>query len=305
MITSVSIAAQISTFPLGLLYYYQFPVYFLVSNLFVIPASTLIMWFGLLLFATSWIPVAGSLAGFLLDNTLSFMNWMVKYIDSLPFALLQGISISVPESWFIYAIVFSLVVFLHFHRGAYLLASLGMLSLLLAWNIAEKYRHLQQRRMIVYAVPKATAVDFISGTDHIFAADSSLLSDYDRMLFHIKHNWWKSGLRTAVASVSSDFKKSFAEKQRHYIQFLNQRIVLIDPDFRPPGSGTKLKTDFIIITQDAAVSMDELAACFDFRQVVFDGSNSAKKVKRWKKGCARLGIRCHDVLAEGAFIEDF
>jgi len=32
-IISVSIAAQLATFPLGLLYFHQFPVYFLASNL--------------------------------------------------------------------------------------------------------------------------------------------------------------------------------------------------------------------------------------------------------------------------------
>jgi competence protein ComEC len=42
----VSIASQIATFPITLYYFHQFPVYFLISNLLVIPISYIIMMLG-------------------------------------------------------------------------------------------------------------------------------------------------------------------------------------------------------------------------------------------------------------------
>src|SRR5258708_172435 len=58
-ITCVSIAAQVATFALGLLYFHQFPTYFLISNLFVIPLSTLVLVVGIfLLLISSLAPVA-------------------------------------------------------------------------------------------------------------------------------------------------------------------------------------------------------------------------------------------------------
>ena len=48
-ITCLSIAAQMATFPLTLYYFHQFPVYFLISNLLVIPAAFLIMSLGIAL----------------------------------------------------------------------------------------------------------------------------------------------------------------------------------------------------------------------------------------------------------------
>jgi competence protein ComEC len=56
MIVAVSLAAQIATFPLSLLYFHQFPNLFLISNLVVIPVSNLILFLGTGLFAVGTIP---------------------------------------------------------------------------------------------------------------------------------------------------------------------------------------------------------------------------------------------------------
>jgi competence protein ComEC len=304
MITAVSIAAQIATFPLGLLYYYQFPLYFLVSNLFVIPASTFVLYFGVALFALFWIPYVGDITGWLLDKTIWFMNSVVVYIDSLPFALLQGISISVPESWFIYLIVIGIIIFFYYHRNSFLIASMIALVLLLGWNVGEKLLNMQQRQLIVYSVPKTTAIDFISGTDHLFIADSSLLNDYDRMLFHIKHNWWDSGLGSATSGMSDNFELPFLKRENHFIQFLDKRIVLLDKSFKPFETESRLKADLIILSKNAKVRVEDLSKAFDFKKIIFDSSNSDKKIAYWKKNCEKLGIEYYDVNENGAFVED-
>ncbi|HXH18505.1 MAG TPA: ComEC/Rec2 family competence protein, partial [Chitinophagales bacterium] len=304
MITAVSIAAQAATFPLGLLYYYQFPVYFLVSNLFVIPASTLVLYLGLALFALFWMPRVSNVIGLLLDKTIWFMDWVVLSIDSLPFALLQGISISVPESWFIYLIIAGIVVFFYYNRNSFFIASLAFAALLLGWNTIEKFLHMQQKRLIIYSVPNTTAMDFISGCEHLFVADSSLLNDYDRMLFHIKHNWWDSGLRSATAGVSDDFQMPFLKRKNQYIQFLDKRMVLLDKEFEASESGTKLKVDFIILSKNVRVKMEKLAEAYDFGKIIFDSSNSGKRIQYWKKDCERLGIGYWDVNEQGAFVEE-
>ena len=48
-VSCVSIAAQIATFTIGLLYFHQFPNYFLLSNLFVIPGSFVVLLAGIAL----------------------------------------------------------------------------------------------------------------------------------------------------------------------------------------------------------------------------------------------------------------
>ncbi len=304
MITAVSIAAQIATFPLGLLYYYQFPVYFLVSNLFVIQLSTIILFLGVGLFALHWVPYLSFAIGWLLNGALWLMNAVVIYIDSLPFALLQGISISVPESWFIYAIIGCMVVFFYFHRSSFLLGSLLMLALFLGWNVAQKIINMQQRKLIVYSIPNTTAIDFIKGTDHLFLADSALLHDYDRMLFHIKHNWWDSGLSSTTAELSDKVETHFVRRHDQFFLFLDKRVALIDGDFEPAEDGKKLSLDYVIISKDSRVKINSLVKAYDFKTLIFDGSNSRKSIRYWMKDCEKLGLDCYDVNEKGAFIAE-
>jgi competence protein ComEC len=49
-LTAVSIAAQLATFPLGLLYFHRFPNFFLISNLVVIPGAFAILFVGVFFF---------------------------------------------------------------------------------------------------------------------------------------------------------------------------------------------------------------------------------------------------------------
>src|SRR6478609_11226824 len=49
--TCISLAAQVATFALSLLYFHQFPVYFLLANLFVIPVSFVVLILGITLLA--------------------------------------------------------------------------------------------------------------------------------------------------------------------------------------------------------------------------------------------------------------
>jgi len=303
MITAVSIAAQVATFPLGLLYYYQFPVYFLVSNLFVIPVSTAILYLGVLLFGVFWIPGINQLVGFLLEKSLWLMNWVVLTIDALPYALLQGISISVPESWFIYASLLAVVAFIYWRRNSFLLAALMWVVLLLGWNVAEKIQNQYQRTLIVYSVSKNTAIDFISGSEHLFIADSALLHDYDRMLFHIKHNWWDSGLQSAAADMKHDFSLPFVKRENEYIQFFDKKMVLIDKPLRENLPKEKLRVDYVLLSKNAKVNMRDLVKMYNFRRIIFDSSNSPGKIKYWKQDCEKLGLEYYDAQENGAYIE--
>jgi len=303
MITAVSIAAQVATFPLGLLYYYQFPVYFLVSNLFVIPVSTAILYLGVLLFGVFWIPGINQLVGFLLEKSLWLMNWVVLTIDALPYALLQGISISVPESWFIYASLLAVVAFIYWRRNSFLLAALMWVVLLLGWNVAEKIQNQYQRTLIVYSVSKNTAIDFISGSEHLFIADSALLHDYDRMLFHIKHNWWDSGLQSAAADMKHDFSLPFVKRENEYIQFFDKKMVLIDKPLRENLPKEKLRVDYVLLSKNAKVNMRDLVKMYNFRLIIFDSSNSPGKIKYWKQDCEKLGLEYYDAQENGAYIE--
>ena len=94
-LTAVSIAAQIATFPLSLYYFHQFPVYFWVSNLVVIPGALVMLPLGLATLLTGFtVPTMASWLGWLLEQFILVINTVVAWIQALPFSTVDKITIS-------------------------------------------------------------------------------------------------------------------------------------------------------------------------------------------------------------------
>ena len=113
-ITTVSIAAQISTFPLGLLYFHQFPNYFLISNLVVIPAAFLILSLGILIIVLSFSKIIVGFISYLLQHVLNSLLLVIRHIESIPGSLTEGLSISIFETMLIYLFIASILISLKF-----------------------------------------------------------------------------------------------------------------------------------------------------------------------------------------------
>ena len=138
-ITAVSVSAQVATFPLGLLYFHQFPNYFLLSNLVVIPAATAILPTGIALVTLHWVPGLNSALGFVLYWLVHLLDLFIQWVEKQPGALMSGIDISIFETYFIYMIVISSVVFVITRKYRWLLTFLITFCAIEALNIHESY----------------------------------------------------------------------------------------------------------------------------------------------------------------------
>ena len=86
---SVSLAAQIGTAPITLLYFGKFSTYFLLTNILVVPMAFLIMSGAILFFTVGWIPIIGKGIAIVLDGLAWFLNHYVSWIQSLPYAAIE------------------------------------------------------------------------------------------------------------------------------------------------------------------------------------------------------------------------
>jgi competence protein ComEC len=134
-LTAVSIAAQITTFPLTIYYFHQFPNYFILSNILAIPISTLAMYAALLLVTTSFIPFLFTMSGMLLNVLINLMNTVVLWIEKLPYSQTKGISITEVEIIFLYLLVTCFTLYLIRKKTSFLLFSLIIILMLLWYQI--------------------------------------------------------------------------------------------------------------------------------------------------------------------------
>jgi hypothetical protein len=87
MLIAVSIAAQLSTLPISLYYFHQFPNYFLLANLIAIPLSSIALYLGIALLALNPIPFIAKYIGLILSKCIALMGYILHKISIFPYAL--------------------------------------------------------------------------------------------------------------------------------------------------------------------------------------------------------------------------
>ena len=109
-LTVTSLSAQVATAPLVAYYFGQLPVWFLLTNLFVIPLATAVLTVAVV------VMVLPSLGGVLLW-LVGLMNSVVDTLSRLPFATVSGLHSSALQVALCYALLLLLYALLAFRQG--------------------------------------------------------------------------------------------------------------------------------------------------------------------------------------------
>ena len=312
-ITAVSLAAQLTTFPLGLFYFHQFPNYFLISNLFVIPVSTAIIYGGILLFFISPLTELATWVGWFIGKIVHFLNWFVIGVEDLPYALLQGISISLVETGLIYLTLMMTILYFMKKQTVYVYATLILIVCVLSLQMVESTQIRNQQQLIVHSIPKTTAINLIEGKTAIMVADSAFVYNKSMMAFNVLPYWWERGVDEENVSIIKveqllrTFKKNRTTMvYKTFLQSGGKSIfVLNDIDLLTTHSATPLSIDYLILSGNIRINMMDLLRKFRFKQLILDSSNSTYRTERWLKEASELGIPCYSVQHSGAFIKRF
>ncbi|MCK9410711.1 MAG: ComEC family competence protein [Prolixibacteraceae bacterium] len=159
LLLSVTFAAQIGTLPFTLHYFHQFPVYFWLTNLAVIPLVTFILYlsFVVVFFA----PVSGFLTSIFalsLDWSVRLVLLSVNFVESLPHAVLKGIYPSYIRICILLLIGWWLYNYYKSHQFRNL-RNVGLLMIVLSIiEILNTYRHLTHSEIIFLNIPGTRAM---------------------------------------------------------------------------------------------------------------------------------------------------
>lgn len=305
-IISMSLAAQLATLPLLLLYFHQFPTYFLLANLILVPLSTFIIYGGMiLLLCSTW-----SWLALLISKTIAGMLYILfgtlRWIEQLPYALINKISISLTETLLLYLIILSIILLFAGKQKRFIFSGIAMLCILLCIQITETFEQRRQRQLVIFSAPKSTAISFIDGRKNYFLADAALLKDKKSMSFNIRPYWWQQGLEDETVLPNTDtfeVNKSSLYINNGFIQFQDKRIALVNAESNIRNlNNKKLKVDLVILSHNPRLTIQELQTIFEAKEIIFDSSNSIYRCKQWEEDCNSMGIKCHSVLKEGAYI---
>jgi competence protein ComEC len=296
-ITCVSIAAQIATFALGLLYFHQFPNYFLLSNLLVIPGSFLVLILGIVILAVSFVSVLASLLGFLLMWLIKILNIVVFTVEAFPFSLIEDIYITTSQCWLLMGIIIAFILLIEYKKFYYSVAALvGVIFFsILQWNHFIQKINLQ--KITVYNVRGHSAVDFMDRGDTYFLTDSVLQRDAAKIRFHIRPNRLEAGTYEVHAQFGQPFIQPLPGAQlirwhKMTIVHVTGKHFVLPPGFQP---------DWLVIGNNSLKDIARLSSQLDHTKIILDSSNSFGFANRFLERHRNLKLKVYSVLHEGAF----
>ncbi|MEM6524642.1 MAG: ComEC/Rec2 family competence protein [Bacteroidota bacterium] len=295
-ITAVSIAAQLATFPLGLLYFHQFPTFFLLSNLVVVPGAFAILITGILMLFLSWIPTVATLIGSILGFVISVVNRVVFWIDEIPLGRINDVYITPTESWLILILVLMISLFLVV-RQVKLLYAVFSVTLLICFSITTRsFENERLNRLIFYRISGHTAVEWISDNQSVLWADDELLVSSDKLAFNVRPNRLKSGVRKtksyAFKSLTSGIEMAMVA---------SKSVLVLRDIHQKTNFDNKPRVDFLIYSQKCRRDLKWVRDKFDFGILILGGDLSAWKAEKLLNECAELGLSCYSVHHYGAF----
>ena len=296
-ITCVSIAAQIATFALGLLYFHQFPVYFLFSNLFVIPGSFVVLVLGILLLAVSALPPVAFAVGWFLEWIIKILNVGVFAVEDLPFSLINGVYLTTLQCWLLMGVMISFILLFEFRKFQYIVTALSLVLLYSGVQWQHYTEEVNRQQLVIYRVNGHGVMEWINHGKSYFYTDSILIADQERIRFHIRPNRIATGVG-AIHVNDSLFMKTL--NGIHCFNFNKRKVLLVNQ--KNSNLPDKVNTDYLIIGNNAVSSLDKICDKIKFRQLILDSSNSSAYSQRMVKEARAKNISIYSVLNQGAFI---
>jgi competence protein ComEC len=294
-VSSVSIAAQIATFSIGLLYFHQFPNYFLLSNLIAIPGSFIVLVLGLATLATSFISPIATALGFLLEWVIKAMNAMMFILQDLPFSLIENVYITPLQCWLLFMLIVGVLLIIRSKSFIWvkIVFALGCLFVGAQW-----YHYIQQvsiRKLTVYNIRGHTAIDFFENGQAFFLADSLLMDQPQKTDFHIVGNRIKSG----VTTVHKYENYVHDEGGTSLMVWNNKSILRIhQASFNLPR---RLQVDYVIISNNAVRNLSDLLEQITAQKVILDSSNSTYYATKLIQESEIRAGQVYSVVHDGAF----
>jgi competence protein ComEC len=301
-LTSVSIAAQLSTMPVTLFFFHSFPLLFWLSGLIVIPASTLILALGLFTLMAEWIfPYLASWSGWLLDYMVYWVNESIFWMQQLPMNKINDIWLPPLSMVLLSGIIISLIVLIQNQginqRRNQIKAFFAILIMALTMASFSSSNHIEQqnkKRVVVYNVYKHSVISFMDG--HSLYRFQSADVDDKSILFNVKGH--ENALRVQqrqVLNIGGTVKNETIYSNGNIVYFNEKIFLIIDETFDIERITTKLKVDYVILTGNPRLFLKDLIAKIDCQQIIVDASNSQKKIGYWKKDAAEFGVNLYDV----------
>lgn len=297
---AVSIAAQIGTFPISIYYFHQFPNYFILTNLFVIPASFIILTTG---FATLAIDLIGlsdvvvfNLAKRLLELLLSILNKGIDLINQLPNSVSHELFFTQIEVWYLYVFLGLIIGAILQKKKSLIFVSVISFIVFMLFNGIVRINNFNNTQEVLtfYHIPNNGLLELKKGNTSMILLDSLLLSESQYSRYIVENMLNKRIKKKEILLIDSLIKEP------HRIEISDWSMIVYGKNTRLPRD--KSEVDYLWVRNNPKKNPILILEKIKPKTVIFDASNSFWKTEDWEEICDQSEICFHDVRKKGALI---
>lgn len=295
----VSFVAQVGTLPLVWYYFGKFPLYFLLTNMLVVPAAFLIMFLAVVLWVVAPIAAVARGVAWLLNVLIGALNSFVGFIDGLPYATLELPYIDGVGAWGVaFCVLLLFACFCVQRRRVLLVALLPLLVALSLWvwkqNAAEHSDY-----VLFYNSRNSVTVQFVHSRDTSYMLSTVeqrfAESDYVTAPFLRRHSF------AEPRWVCGDYCDGNLSSSAGLVNFRGRNIKLLTDDSWRGDSVTQ-RVDILFLCKGFVGAMEKVLEKYPTDRVVLDAGLHAMSRRRVLKECNMLGVFCLDLSRTGAVI---
>jgi len=304
---SVSLAAQLVTTPISIFYFHQFPNYFILSNLLVVFISSLVIYAGVAVLATSFWYWLSNILAFVMVWLIKAMNYITIFISDLPGSRTENIDLNWISMVFLYVFIFSLLLGLLYKNKKLLWSSLISAILFLSLLTYDNIEEYNSNKMVIYALNKQTVVDIKTSNSMITLCDSSVYFSKTNTSFQVKNARISDGIQpdtSFLLTSNNRWNQKGIKIWNQFVEIGTKKIAFVNQ--QPYGdSNMPIEVDYAVVIGNPKLKMNIATGGIKAKTWAFDGSNSTYKIQKWVKECDSLHLKSYVIGKEGALVLEF
>lgn len=294
-LVTVSIAAQLFTMPVTLLGFHQFPNYFLLSNMVVIPLSFLILVSGMATLALFWLPWVGQGLSWLLGFFIGLMNHLVGFIERLPGSVTHISVFGFQDALLLFVVVGGLLFWLVMKHRQGLLVALASLLLLVVSVQIQRFEYGRQQAFVVADGGKHLLLGTVLQRQASWLGSASEVPGFS--IDALNRYFAVGGKQSSYKCLGLSDSLS-----AHFLVLDGCRVVVIDSSFKLPRGQSRLKADWVIVGSRPRIRPGWVIPRIDSARWVLASNLSEYLHEKWKKALTDQGIAFQSVKEGGAVV---
>ena len=281
-LAAVAIGAQLTTFPLTLYYFHQFPTYFLLSGWVVVPAAAAILVLGLLCSLLGGWPAL--ILGKLLYGLISLVNTVLGWIQTLPGHLFREVAFDAMDLILVYSALAALVAGVEWRQFRWISISLGSLMVLACKTGLPQFSEAHAPELVVYHSNRNSLIDLYTPAGNISWQSEALPADQiDKIAGPYRRETYRQQVLSQPLAPGLWQVEGF-------------RLLIID---RPLDWQSPIQVDYAVVCGNAPVQPDVLQAQVQAKEYCWDGSNSRSKSIKIQETAASAEIPIWNTALQG------